>query len=155
MMRPKPEDFDHYPDLELDPKSEERRAYENAMHRYWRWKEQVPVATVSRRLLSEHFDQSLGPENCLAVTVPDLKKRVVFHNTVVHIKTKVIEFGGPDGFKTLPLHENQSRCKAVIFTDDIDPVDVEQYLQMLCPDIRVGFYKGWRSEATDTWVLVM
>jgi hypothetical protein len=154
MRRPRPEEYDHYPDRELDPKSEERRAFENAMRRYWRWRQQVPEAKVSRTRLSEHFDQSLGPENSLAVNMSD-KRLIVFHNTFEHIKTKVTEFGGPDGFKSLPLLENQSQCKAVIFPDDIDPVQVEQCLQVLCPDLRLGRGTSLSSDLTDTWTLVM
>lgn len=152
MRRPKPEDFDHYPDRELDPKSEERRAFENAMRRYWRWREQIPQATVTRTRLSEHFDQALGPENSLAVG-----RLIVFHNTVGHIKTKVTEFGGPDGFKIVPLRENQSGCKAVVFEHGVVAEhEVEQALQTLCPDLRIDRQDGTvQSEPTDMWVLVI
>ena len=150
-----PKEYDHYPDLELDPKSEERRAYDNAMRRYWRWKNSVPLApNLPCSHLTEVFDQSLGDDNSYAVDA-STRKHVVFHNSVSKIKMKAIEFGGPDGFVTRPLGENQCGCTAVIFDDRLHPTEVQQCLSALSPDLVLDTSEHLTSAANDMWLLVL
>lgn len=154
LREPRPKEYDHYPDRELDPKSEERRAFENAMHRYWRDKERIPLApNIPCTRLSDVFDQSLGDDNSYAVQT-STRLHVVFHNTVVKIKTKMIEFGG-DGFVTRPLVDNKSGCKAVAFDDVIHPTDVQRCLHALCPDLILDTSRTLACDSSDTWLLVL
>jgi hypothetical protein len=158
MKQPRPEDYDHYPDRELDPKSEERRAYNNAMNRYRRWKNEIPLAIPDdTRLLSRVFDQSLGEDHCLAVEDEDSNSRVVvFYNTMEKIKKKVTEFGGPDGFRILPLIHNVNGCKAVALDERLDPCVVERCLRKLSGTLTLD-EEGARiqTDLVDMWLLVL
>lgn len=156
MRQPKPKEYDHYPDLELDPKSEERRAFDNAMRRYWQWKDSVPLApNLPCSHLTEVFDQSLGDDNSYAVDA-STRKYIVFHNSVSKIKMKVMEFGGPDGFVTRPLSENQCGCKAVVFDDRLHPTEVHECLSTLSPDLVLDSRsEHLDSAANDMWLLVL
>ena len=156
MRQPRPEDYDHYPEREMDPKSEERRAYHNAMCRYWRWKESMPVAkNIPRARLSEVFDQSLGDDHSLVVKT-STRNSVVFCNTVVKIKMKVIEFGGPHRFVTRPIvDDNQSECKAVVFDDIVHPTDVQDCLRMMCTDLVLDTSRYLQCAPSDLWILIL
>ncbi|AUT19105.1 hypothetical protein DSLPV1_134 [Dishui lake phycodnavirus 1] len=155
MREPRPEEYDHYPERELEEKSDERRAYENAMRRYWRWKASLKNADTPRSTLAEIFDQSLGDDNSMVVQTMT-RNHVVFHNTVLKIKMKALEFGGPSGFQTIPLRsENASKCKAVIFDDAIHPKVVQECLRALCPDLVIDVDSDIQSEISDTWLLVL
>lgn len=156
MREPRPDEFDHYPDRELDPKSEERRAYDNAMCRYWHRKELMPVAkNLPRERLSDVFDQSLGDDHSLVVQT-SRRKNVVFCNTVVKIKTKVTEFDGPDGFTTRWIADNKSGCRAVVFDNlSVSEHDVVECLAAMCPDLILDRACDDKSLPTDTWLLIL
>jgi len=153
MRRPNPEDFDHYPKREL--------AYNNAMNLYRRWKINIPLAIPDGyHVLSRVFDQSLGEDHCLAVEDEDGSRVAVFHNTMEKIKKKVTEFGGPHGFKILPLTDNvNSGCKAVVFDErSLDPCVVERCLRKLSGSLTLldeGARIQSESDHADTWLLVV
>ena len=157
MRQPRPEEFDHYPGMELDPKSEERRAFNNAMYRYWRWKDGLGVEkNLPRERLSDVFDSSLGDDHSIVVQA-STRKHVVFYNTIAKIKQKVTEYGGPLGFTTSVLMDNQSGCKTVVFDDAIEPREIKECLRALCPDLAIDDARTRTTSPgqTDTWILIM
>ena len=43
---------------------------------------------------------------------------LLFFNTITKVKQKVMEFGGPEGWKIVPCAPNPSGCKTVVFRRD-------------------------------------